>query len=81
MADGEKQDIIATGLAAQALLASPTLLAALEMARQEVLEEWQAAGTTTERERLHGAYCVLPAVVKQLRILRDRGEHELGQSK
>lgn len=81
MASEEKQDVIATGLAAKALLANEALKVAIVMAQEEVLAKWVIATTVEEREKLHGEYCGIPAVVKQLVTLYDRGEHELAQEK
>lgn len=70
----ETEDVIATGSAARSLLASDALQKAIDNARTLIVRNWECANTTEERERLHAEYCAIPTVIRNIKILFDRGE-------
>lgn len=79
MTNQPDHDIIALGLSAQSVLGDEAFLAAVEMARAQVVQRWSEAQTVEERERCHAEYMAIPALVVQLRTLYDRGQAELAE--
>ena len=63
------EEDIRKGRRAQQILDDPVFREALEMADEQIIEEWREAETTEEREHRHAQQKALPIIKRQLRVL------------
>lgn len=61
------------GRRALALLEDPVFEEAIDMARDSFIEEWRNGDTVKEREAAHAKDAALDDVLRQLRVLAQRG--------
>lgn len=60
--------------AAKRILDDPEFQAAVTTVEENYIEGWKSSKTAGERESAHARYTALRDVVKQLRLVFDRGE-------